>query len=92
MGRSAEERQQLAVELAQLTYQKARKQIRKLDEEAILKIWRNSVMDHEYHTMYELPNEGLKITLVEEMTSEDKGDRTKIDYVYVEARVNELKR
>ncbi len=89
MSLSEQERQQLAEKLASMKYKQARKEIRRLDPDADLKIWRNSVGHNEWHTMYELPNLNSRVILVEQEHREDKGDRDQVDYIYVEARVEE---
>lgn len=83
-----EERQELAEKLANLSYKAARKEIRRLDTDANLKIWRNGVR-REIHTMYELPNLGVRVILVEEKSAVPIPDtrKEKVDYAYVEARV-----
>jgi hypothetical protein len=87
-----EERQKLAQKLAGLSYKKARKEIRKIDELANLKVWRNGAKTGEIHTMYELPTVGLRIILVEngQATPFEEGKRLKKDYFYTEARVEPL--
>ena len=89
MSLSEQERQQLAEKLAEMSYKQARKEVRRLDPDADLKMWRNSVGHNEMHTMYELPNLNSRVILVEAMHHEDKGDRTLVEYIYVEARVEE---
>ena len=88
-----QERQTLAEHLAKLNYKKARAEIRKLDASAKLKYWRNSVKN-EWHTLYELPTVGIKVTLVEVAEREPIHLSTleKVSPVYVEARVEPLKR
>ncbi|MBI5928348.1 MAG: hypothetical protein HY862_03515 [Chloroflexi bacterium] len=87
-----EERQKIAQKLAGLSYRKARKEIRKMDAKANLKIWRNGAKTGEIHTMYELPTLGLKISLVEigQATPIEDGKRLKKEYFYTEARVESL--
>lgn len=83
-----EERQQLAEKLAGLSYPAARKEIRRLDSKANLKIWRNGVR-HEIHTMYELPTLGIRVILVEDQEVRPIRDNTKVRkfYHFSEARV-----
>lgn len=87
-----QERLKLAQHLASLKYGKARSEILKLDPGARLKFWRNAVGYKEWHTTYELPNLGLRITLVEDPIKEAISDshlvRSKPEYV--EARVEPL--
>lgn len=85
---SEADRQKLAEKLAKLSYQAARKEIRRLDIDADLKVWRNGVR-HELHTMYECPNLGVRVILVEEGKIRPIPESTlvKKDYYYVEARV-----
>lgn len=89
----AHERQQLAEHLASMKYQKARNEVRKLDPDAKLKLWRNSVNHNELHTTYELPNLELRVILVEQPSTEPIPDsymvRAKTEYI--EARVVPLK-
>jgi hypothetical protein len=95
------ERVQLAQRLSAMSIKDARKEIRRLDPDADLVTWRNSVWD-EYHSLWLLPNAGLSITLVEkedvENSRHDIGGgpsgfkAEKIDYHYVEARVAPLER
>lgn len=91
---NAEERLKLAQRLAGMTYKKARAEIRRLDTAANLKYWRNAIHD-EWHTAYELPTLGLKITLVEKPHREAMGHIynvpvEKVDPIYVETRVEPL--
>jgi hypothetical protein len=86
------ERQKLAEKLAKLDYKKARKEVRKLDKAADLKIWRNGVGPGELHTTYDLPTLGIRVTLVEkaERREADGGAKIKPKYLYTEARVEPL--
>ncbi|MCQ3931115.1 MAG: hypothetical protein DPW16_11720 [Chloroflexi bacterium] len=87
-----EERQKIAQKLAGLSYRKARKEIRKMDNKANLKFWRNGAKTGEIHTTYELPTLGLKISLVEigQANPIEEGKRLKKEYFYTEARVEPL--
>lgn len=92
------ERQNLAERLAKLSYRRARGEVRRLDTAAKLKYWRNAV-GREWHTMYELPNVGLRVTLVENPVREpieklgpNGVHLVSVDPQYIEARVEELKR
>jgi hypothetical protein len=89
---SEEDRQKLAQKLAGLSYKAARKEIRKLDGKANLKIWRNGVGPGELHTTYELPNLGVKVTLVERAHARPEVENKKIKkkYLYTEARVEPM--
>lgn len=82
------ERQQLAEKLADLPLGKARKEIRRLDSDANLKVWRNSVQ-RELQTVYELPNLGVRVILVEQpQTKPIEGvHKVKMTYFFTEARV-----
>jgi hypothetical protein len=97
------EREQLAQRLSALSLNDARKEILRLDRDANLKYWRNTIWD-EYHSLFVLPNAGLSITLVEEQDRRgtDQADDSsansrrrknqKIAYDYIEARVTPLTR
>jgi len=95
------ERAQLAQRLSAMSFKDARKEIRRLDPEADLVFWRNSVWD-EIHTLWLLPNAGLSITLVEKVIRNQakhgigggpSGFKAeKADFRYVEARVEPLER
>ncbi len=84
------ERQKLAEKLAGLSYKGARKELRRLDPDANLKFWRNS-LKNETHTAYELPNLGVRVILVERHDARPISDKTlqKVKYYYTEARVEE---
>ena len=96
------ERQQLAKRLTAMTWKQVRREIKQLDRDANMKFFRNSYWD-EFQTLYLLPNEGLQITLVEKV-DRDGGEgpyygammmlkkRQKVQYRYVEARVEEIDR
>lgn len=91
-----QELQNYAQHLASLSYKKARAEVRKLDTSANLKYWRNAVKN-EWHTVYELPKVGLKVTLVElpERETLEKSPKhmvplLRVKPVYVEARVERL--
>jgi hypothetical protein len=95
------EREQLAKRLSAMSFKDARKEIRRLDQDADMVFWRNSMWD-EYHSLWLLPNAGLSITLVEKV-NRGQGKREigggpsgwkaeKTDFRYVEARVDPLKR
>lgn len=94
-------REQLAQRLSAMSLKDARREIRVIDPDAILKFYRNSVW-HEYHTLFVLPNAGLSVILVEEESVEimDKQSggasrgvkKEAVDYHYIEARVEPLTR
>lgn len=91
-----QERQQLAEHLAKMSYSKARGEIRRLDTAANLKYWRNAI-HNEWHTLYELPTVGLRVTLVEKAERTPIGNiytfpAEKVKPIYVEARVEALQR
>jgi hypothetical protein len=95
------EREQLAKRLSAMSLKDARKAIFRLDRDADLKYWRNSIWD-EYHSLYVLPHAEVEIILVEkgDVTLTDKRDYTgpadrrqqDLDYQFVEARVKPLSR
>jgi hypothetical protein len=95
------EREQLAQRLSAMSLKEARNEIRRLDPDASLKFYRNSIWD-EYHTLWLLPNAGLSIILVEKVDLEEskredatrpKGNKqTSVTYEFVEARVDPLTR
>lgn len=87
------ERQALAEHLAKLSYKKARAEIRRLDTAATLKYWRNSI-GNEWHTAYDLPNVGVRVTLVEKPQREPLhlSNLEKVTPIYIEARVEPLRR
>lgn len=87
-----EERQALAERLANMKYQRARSQMRKLDPQARLKHWRNSVNMKEWHTTYELPTIGIRVILVERPETKPKEGThlVRSKPVYIEARVEPL--
>lgn len=90
-----QERLQLAQHLAEMKYKRARAEVRRLDPAAKLKYWRNSIK-HEWHTAYELPTLGIKVTLVEipdrepiKPSAKHIGAFERVDPRYVEARVED---
>ncbi len=98
-----QERQELAETLAGMSYRKARNHIKRNFQDAQLKTFRNGV-NREIHTMYELPEHGIRIILVETKGSkpirkalatenERAGggayDKFKVDYYFTEARIIE---
>lgn len=85
------ERQELAQRLADLSYKKARAEVRKLDPDANLKYWRNAI-GGEWHTAYELPNKGIKVSLLEKAEYEPiyQSYMVTAKPIYVEARVEPL--
>ncbi len=89
MSMNAQERQKLAEKLAKLDYQKARKEVRRLDPDADLKMWQNSVGDGEYHTTYDCPNLAVRVILVEKPRATERGPRINMEFYYTEARVVE---
>ncbi|MCI0708872.1 MAG: hypothetical protein L0154_01805 [Chloroflexi bacterium] len=89
MGMTAQDRQKLAEKLAGMSYKKARKEVRRLDDNADLRLWRVSVGDDEWHTTYVLPNLEVKVVLVEKAAFEDQGAKVKVDWFYTEARVDD---
>ena len=88
---NAKEQQELAERLAKLSYKKARKEIRKLDPDANLKYWRNAI-GAVWHTAYELPNKGIKVSLLEKPEREPilQSYMVTAKPVYIEARVEPL--
>ena len=89
-----QDRQSLAKHLAGMKLRRARNEIRRLDPNATLKYYRNAIGKNEWHTAYELPNIGLKVTLVEEPRKEGimGSYLVRSKPVYVEARVEPLTR
>lgn len=87
-----QERLKLAEHLAGMKFQRARSEIRKLDPQANLKYFRNAFGTQRWHTAYELPNEGIKITLVEQVEQKPVADSNlvRVTPVYVEAIVEDL--
>jgi hypothetical protein len=95
------ESQQLAQRLSAMSLKDARKEVFRLDPDAVMKFYRNSIWD-EFHTLFLLPNLGLSLRLVEKADIEisddavaaNPGDRKKLDvaYKYIEARVEPLTR
>lgn len=95
------ERQQLADRLSGLTFSQAHREIRKIDRDAVLKHYRNTMWD-EYHTLWLLPNKDVAITLVEKsdidtLNQREYGGppwqrRLGVTYQYVGARVEPLER
>lgn len=94
-------REQLAQRLSAMTLKEVRTEIRSLDSEADMVFWRNAIQK-EYRTLWRLPNLGVSVILVEKQELNDS-DRPigggpghwkarKVDYHYVEARVNPLDR
>jgi hypothetical protein len=93
------ERQDLARRLSEMKFKDVRKELRRIDPDADLKVYRNSMWD-EYHTLYVLPNADLSVTLVEKMDLDETdipvasgpGDQKKLkrEFNYVEARVTPL--
>ena len=90
------QREQLAERLQEMKFRKAMREIQALDKDANMKFWRNS-MWHEYQTVFELPNAGIKVILVETGTF-DEIDREvgggpdglkarKAEYEFAEVRV-----
>lgn len=91
MAMDEQERQEFAEKLVELSYKKARKEVRRRDKDADLKFWRNSVGDGEIQTLYECPNLGVRVRLVE-ISHAEKQDNGSIkkEYIYSEARVEPL--
>ncbi|MCL4237951.1 MAG: hypothetical protein KJ047_06850 [Anaerolineae bacterium] len=93
--------EQLARRLSAMKLKDVRKEIRALDSGAILKYYRNAIWG-EYHTLWVLPNAGLSITLVERADVSDSNKEVgggprgmtakKVEYVYIETRVEPLLR
>lgn len=82
------ERQELAERLAGKSLKAARREVRRLDRDANLKIWRTSV-SNEIHTTYELPNLGVRVILIEDTDTKPIPDSQLVrrEFVYAEARV-----
>ena len=95
-------REQLARRLSEMRFHHAQREMRRLDDRADMKTFRNSIWN-EYHTIYVLPTVGVKVVLVErvEMTETDlpeysrprgSAHRDATKFSYVEARVEPLDR
>ena len=95
-------RERLAQSLSAMSLKDARKEIYRMDPDAELKYYRNSIWN-EYHTLFLLPNQGLSITLVEKQDKDTlkKADaasatqnrkKQSVEFTYVEARVAPLTR
>ncbi|HML25069.1 MAG TPA: hypothetical protein PKD09_25680 [Aggregatilinea sp.] len=94
------ERDQLAQRLSAMSWKDARKEMRRIDPDAVMKLFRNSYHD-EYRTLYLMPNQGISVTLVEKQDADvtDKpvisapGEKKmSVSYDYVGARVAPLER
>lgn len=95
------EREELAQRLSAMSLKEVRNEIRRIDPNANLKFFRNSIWD-EYHTLWLLPNAELSIILVEKGNVEKTNlpdhagptgqKRNAIEYDFVEARVDPLNR
>ncbi|MDX2161835.1 MAG: hypothetical protein SF162_10965 [bacterium] len=70
---NAQERAQLAQELANVSFNRASGKLRRLDPQNRLAFFRNSQSPTTLHTCYELPSKGVRVTLIEEMT--EKADK-----------------
>ena len=94
------ERDQLAQRLSAMSWKDARREIERLDPEAVLKYFRNSYHD-EYRTLYVLPRRGISVTLVEKQDADvlneqvltDFGKKKlRVEFDYIGARVEPLGR
>ncbi len=94
------ERDQLAQRLSAMSWKDARKEISRIDSNAVMKFFRNSYHD-EYRTLYLLPRQGISVTLVEKQDAyvTDNAVETapgekklRVSYDYVGARVAPLER
>lgn len=94
-------REVLARRLSEMKLRHAVREIRSMDRDANMIMWRNSIWD-EYHTVFLLPNAELTITLVEKNTvvaskheigGGPEGSKAQdVEFHYVEARVTGLDR
>lgn len=60
------ERQQLLEQLTTMNFSKARGRLRRLDGQCRLAVFRNTQNTGEWHTRYDLPSLGTRVTLIEE--------------------------
>lgn len=94
-------REALTQRLSDMKMQKAMREIQRLDRDANMVFWQNSIWD-EFQTLFLLPNEGIQITLVQKATTSQSdheigggpagykaSDR---EFDYVGARVEPLSR
>lgn len=94
-------REDLARRLSDMKLRQAIREIRSMDHDVNMVMWRNSIWD-EYHTKFLLPNAGLTIILVEKQTlaasdheigGGPEGSKSQnVEFHYVEARVTDLER
>jgi hypothetical protein len=94
-------REVLSRRLSEMKLRQAIREIRSMDRDANMVMWRNS-MWNEYHTKFLLPNAELTIILVEKNTvvnskheiggGPEGAKAQDVDYHYVEARVTALER
>ncbi|MFN8527794.1 MAG: hypothetical protein U0670_04205 [Anaerolineae bacterium] len=71
---TAQEREQLAQELVNLSFNRASGRLRRIDPRNKMAFFRNSQSPTTLHTRYDLPTKGVHVTLVEEM--EEAADKS----------------
>ena len=84
--------QELADKLVKMPINRARGHTRRLDPDSELLMLRVGV-GHEILTRYRLPNLGVTVTLVEEVSEAPKrqdSDKLRVTYRFVEARVEAI--
>ena len=86
-----QDRARLRNELMQLSYGRAKGRINRLDPAARLRHWRNAQRSGEWHTTYDMPGTGTRVTLVETIDPAPAGERVyKRNYTLVDVRVEPL--
>lgn len=86
-----QQREQLRNDLLQLSYRAAKGRVRNMDPNSRLRVWRNAQRSGEWHTTYDLPGLGTRVTLVEVIDPAPTSDRIyRRNYSFVDARVEPL--
>ncbi len=87
-----QEREKLARELAELSFNKASGKVRRLDARGRLAYFRNSQSPTQLYTRYELPTLGVAVTLIEgvEEKAIENSPRFKSEYKLQEVIVEAL--
>ena len=86
-----QQRDHLRNELLQLSYNKAKGRINRIDPNSRLRYWRNAQRTGEWHTAYDMPALGVTVALVETIDPAPTGERIyKRSYNFVDVRVDPL--
>lgn len=85
-----QQRGDLQKELKNMTYDKAKWKLRRMDKDGEMVFYRNAQGGGRWLTRFDLPTLGVRVTLAETFSTRDKNHKLKTVFDYVDAVVEPL--